>query len=103
MYIWFPDKIPWPLPVGINSHDKGPLTRSLSVGSRQDRTLREFYPVSAYHSKSILIQCVGRASDATTTAIEYMGIDHRCFHILVAEQILNCTDIVAILKQMRGK
>ena len=103
LYIWFPDKIPWPFPVGINPQDRNPLTRSLSISSRQNRALPEFYPDSVYHSRSFLTQRIGRASDATTTTIEHMGIDHRCFHVLVTKQLLNCPDIVAILKQMRRK
>src|SRR4030095_14708111 len=36
MYIWFPDKIPWPSPVGIKRQPEVPVTRALSAASRQD-------------------------------------------------------------------
>jgi hypothetical protein len=36
MYIWFPDKIPWPSPVGIKRQPEVPVTRVLSAASRQD-------------------------------------------------------------------
>ena len=97
MYIWFPDKIPGPLPVGIKRQREVPVTRSLSLASRQNRARPEFYPVSAYHSKSFLIQRFGQASDATTATIEYMGVDHRCFHVLVPKLVLNRADVIAIL------
>ena len=32
-----------------------------------------------------------------------MGVDHGSFEVLVPEQFLNGSDIIAVLKQMRGK
>jgi hypothetical protein len=32
-----------------------------------------------------------------------MGVDHRGFDILMPKQLLNCSDVIAILKQMRSK
>src|SRR5262245_59905429 len=32
-----------------------------------------------------------------------MGVDHRCTHVLVSQEFLHGTDIVAIFQQMRGE
>ena len=31
-----------------------------------------------------------------------MGVDHGCSNVGVPEQLLNCSDVVAILKQVRS-
>jgi hypothetical protein len=35
--------------------------------------------------------------------LQDMGVDHRCRHIIVPEQLLNGADVRAALQQMRGK
>ena len=35
--------------------------------------------------------------------VQHMGVDHRGIYILVIHEFLNCSNIVAILKQVRGK
>lgn len=32
-----------------------------------------------------------------------MSVDHRCLYVLVSEQFLNSTDIIAILKEVSSK
>ncbi len=38
--------------------------------------------------------------DALATSVQHIGIDHHRLHVLVAQQLLNCTDIAAILRAM---
>lgn len=40
---------------------------------------------------------------AQGASIEYMGVNHGCFYILVAHQLLNRTDILAALQKVRGE
>jgi hypothetical protein len=38
-----------------------------------------------------------------TAFVQDMGVDHRRFYIAMAQEFLNGTNIIAGLKQMRGK
>jgi hypothetical protein len=59
------------------------LTLPVSLTSRQAHWSRS-YPISAYHSISFSVtKNVSRASDATSTVVEYVGIDHCRLHVLV--------------------
>ncbi len=51
----------------------------------------------------LLFDPIHGATDASGTAVEDVGVDHGCLHILVAEQFLDCADVVTVLKQMCGK
>lgn len=44
---------------------------------------------------------VQRAAHACWAAVEHVGIDHRGREVLVAEEILNRPDVLAVLQQMR--
>jgi hypothetical protein len=46
---------------------------------------------------------IQRATHPPPAFIEDMSIDHRSFDILVPQQFLDSANIVAILKQVRGK
>ena len=46
---------------------------------------------------------VERTSDGEAAAMEHMGVDHRCFEVLVAEQILDGADVVSILEEVGGE
>lgn len=46
---------------------------------------------------------VRRAADAAASPVQHVGVDHRCFHIAVARQFLDCTNIVAIGQQVHRK
>jgi hypothetical protein len=48
-------------------------------------------------------QPVHRAPDAEPPAVEDVGIDHRRGHIPMSQQLLDRTDIVAVLEQMGGE
>jgi len=41
--------------------------------------------------------------NSSSSPVQDVGTDHRCFHITVAQQLLHGSDIVAILEQVRGK
>lgn len=43
---------------------------------------------------------IERTANATSTAIEDMGVDHSRAHIGVPEQLLHGADVIAILEQM---
>ena len=32
-----------------------------------------------------------------------MGVNHRCLHVLVLQQLLHCANVLAIDKQVRGE
>jgi len=38
-----------------------------------------------------------------TAFVQDMGVDHRCADVFVAKKFLDGADIIACLKQMRGK
>ena len=46
---------------------------------------------------------VQRAADGHSTSVEDVEVDHRGLDVLVAEQLLHCADVVAVLKQMGGE
>ena len=48
--------------------------------------------------RTAMSERVDRASDPSRAAIQHMGVDHRCLDILVAQELLNRPDIVAVLK-----
>ena len=48
-------------------------------------------------------QAIHWAVDATPTAIQDMGVNHGRADIPVPEKLLDCPNIIAILKQVRGK
>ena len=35
--------------------------------------------------------------------VQHMGVNHRCGHILVAQQFLHCANVISILEQVRGE
>jgi len=43
------------------------------------------------------------AVDPTSSLLQHMGIDHRCTHVLVPQEFLHRTDIVAVLQEMGRK
>ena len=47
-------------------------------------------------------QSIHRASDSSPATVQDMGVDHGCSNVGVPEQLLNCSDVVAILKQVRS-
>ena len=47
---------------------------------------------------SRLLHPIQRASNTPATAVQYVGVDHRRRHVLVAEQLLNGADVVAGLQ-----
>jgi len=51
----------------------------------------------------VALQRVKRAADTLAPAVEHMGVDHGGAHVLVAEQLLDGTDVVACLQQMSGE
>jgi hypothetical protein len=48
-------------------------------------------------------KAVRRASHAPPSSIQDMGVDHGGLDIVVAEQLLDSADVVAVLDQMRRK
>ena len=46
-------------------------------------------------------QKIGRAADAQTGAVQYVGVDHGRANIPVAEKLLYRADIGAVLQKMR--
>jgi hypothetical protein len=48
-------------------------------------------------------QGIQRAADAAPSAVQEVGIEHRRRDVLVTEQLLNCSDIVPVLEEMRGE
>ena len=50
-----------------------------------------------------MADAVRRAADAAAAPVQHVGVDHRCFHIAVAKQFLDCANIVAIGQQVRRK
>src|SRR5437870_5739930 len=57
-------------------------------------------PCSGYVVPSARVK---RAVDRTAAALQHMGIDHGGTHVLVSQEFLQGTDIVAVLQQMRGE
>ena len=49
------------------------------------------------------LQKVHGAVHAQGASIEHMGVDHGCFHILMAHQLLNRADVLAALQQVGGE
>jgi hypothetical protein len=46
---------------------------------------------------------VERAAEAVGASVEDVGLDHRRGDVLVAEQLLDCSDVVAALEAVRGE
>src|SRR5688572_1955527 len=46
---------------------------------------------------------VDGAPDGGGSPVEDMRVDHRRGDVAVAEQLLDCADVVAVFKEMRGK
>ena len=46
---------------------------------------------------------IKRASHSERSSLENVSIDHGCLDILVSEQILNGTNIYAVLEKVRGE
>ena len=46
---------------------------------------------------------INRAADASPTSIQYVGVDHRGADAFVAEEFLDGTNVVSILKKVSGK
>src|SRR5439155_10347598 len=46
---------------------------------------------------------IERTTDMDSRPVQDMGIDHRGSYVFMAEQLLHCTNIIAVLKQMRGE
>ena len=49
------------------------------------------------------LSCIERTPDIELIPVEHMGIDHGGPDIPVAEQFLYRTDVITILKEVRGK
>jgi hypothetical protein len=49
------------------------------------------------------LQTTGRTSDAERTSVENVRIDHRRADIRMAEQLLDGSNVIAILEQVRRK
>jgi hypothetical protein len=43
------------------------------------------------------------AENAEPTAIQHVGVDHRCIDMTMAEQFLDGSDVIASLKQVSRK
>ena len=41
--------------------------------------------------------------DPSTAAVQYVRVDHRRLDILVSQEFLNCSDVVAVLQLMGRK
>ena len=52
------------------------------------------------HARNLFIQ---RAAHSFRPSVEYMGIDHCCFDILVTKKFFNAAEIIAGFKQVSGK
>ncbi len=48
-------------------------------------------------------ETIGRTPNPLASAIQDMGIDHRRFHVTMAQQLLHRSDVVAVLQQVRRK
>jgi hypothetical protein len=46
---------------------------------------------------------IQRAPHTVAAPVQDMGIDHGCSNVLMPEQFLNCTNVIAALQQMRGE
>lgn len=46
---------------------------------------------------------VHRTANARRAVVEDMGIDHRRFNVLVAEKLLNSSNVITTLKQVSGE
>ena len=49
------------------------------------------------------LQRVGRTADAEWPTVQHMGVDHGGSDIVVAEQFVNCANVMATLEQVGGK
>ena len=45
-------------------------------------------------------ECVRRTPDALAATVQHVSIDHRRRHLFVTQQLLNRTDVIAILQQI---
>ena len=77
----------------LNAHDLGLVRWAVRCGYVRD-------PVA---NRATALQTVGRAPYAQRTSVENMRINHRRADICVAEQLLNGSNVVAILDQVRRK
>ncbi len=46
---------------------------------------------------------VGRAANTFASAIQHVGIDHRCAHVLVSQELLHGANVVAVLEVVSGE
>jgi len=46
---------------------------------------------------------VGGTSYTSTSLVQDVGVDHRRCHVLVAEELLNGSDVVSVLKKVSGE
>lgn len=50
-----------------------------------------------------LLHKVCRAAYAEWATVEHVGIDHGCAHILMAQELLDCADVLPPFQQVRRK
>lgn len=50
-----------------------------------------------------MIAVIERTPDGKTSLIEDVRIDHGSSHVLVSEEFLDCTDVVAVFQQVGGE
>src|SRR3990172_5216474 len=51
----------------------------------------------------LLLQGVDRTANAFPAAVQNVSVNHRCFHILMPEQLLHGADVVTVGQKMRGE
>jgi hypothetical protein len=56
-----------------------------------------------YRGRRERLRLVEGTADLTAAGIQHMGIDHRCFHTGMSQKLLNGTDVVAGLEQVRSE
>ena len=59
--------------------------------------------VSLHAPAAGLHRLIQWAANGHATSVEDMGVNHRCFHVLVPEQLLHRANVVAAFEQVGGK
>ncbi len=49
------------------------------------------------------LQVVGRALAPLASPVQNEGINHSGYHVLVAEELLNCPNVIPLFQKTRGK
>ena len=96
MFIWFPDKMPEPVLVGIRHPELSAQILIAQYLNNHLRRRRNFIRIP-HTIPTALLKTVSWTPDSTTTTVEHVCIDHRRLYILMSQQLLNRADIITVL------